>query len=219
MEGYDGILVPGGFGKRGIDGMLNAIRFARENHVPYFGICLGMQTMVIEFARQRLRAGLGGLDGIQSGHAAPRDLQTARTERHRRFGWHHAAGRLAVPFDRGQPGAKGLRDARYQRTPSASFRIQPRVRGTADRLRSADYRRNSRSDLRRDLRDTGSPLDVWAASSTRSSRASRWSRTRCSKRSWAPLMVTAGSDWRRWRVRKRPIRAGIDGVWKGCDPN
>jgi CTP synthase len=43
--------VPGGFGKRGIDGMLNAIRFARENKVPYFGICLGMQTMVIEFAR------------------------------------------------------------------------------------------------------------------------------------------------------------------------
>ncbi len=51
LEGYDGILVPGGFGKRGIDGMLNAIRYARENRVPYFGICLGMQTMVIEFAR------------------------------------------------------------------------------------------------------------------------------------------------------------------------
>jgi CTP synthase len=51
LEGYDGVLVPGGFGKRGIDGMLNAIRFARERKVPYFGICLGMQTMVIEFAR------------------------------------------------------------------------------------------------------------------------------------------------------------------------
>lgn len=51
FEGYDGILVPGGFGKRGIDGMLNSIRFARENKVPYFGICLGMQTLVIEYAR------------------------------------------------------------------------------------------------------------------------------------------------------------------------
>jgi CTP synthase len=51
LEGYDGILVPGGFGKRGIDGMLNAIRYARERKVPYFGICLGMQTMVIEYAR------------------------------------------------------------------------------------------------------------------------------------------------------------------------
>ena len=51
LEGYDGILVPGGFGKRGIEGMLNAIRYAREKNVPYFGICLGMQTACIEFAR------------------------------------------------------------------------------------------------------------------------------------------------------------------------
>ncbi len=51
LEGYDGILVPGGFGKRGISGMLNAIRYAREKKVPYFGICLGMQTACIEYAR------------------------------------------------------------------------------------------------------------------------------------------------------------------------
>jgi CTP synthase len=51
LSNYDGILVPGGFGKRGIEGMLHAIRFAREYKAPYFGICLGMQTMVIEFAR------------------------------------------------------------------------------------------------------------------------------------------------------------------------
>jgi CTP synthase len=51
LEGFDGILVPGGFGKRGIEGMLNAIRYARENKIPYFGICLGMQTACIEFAR------------------------------------------------------------------------------------------------------------------------------------------------------------------------
>jgi len=51
LSSYDGILVPGGFGKRGIEGMLNAIRYAREKNVPYFGICLGMQTACIEFAR------------------------------------------------------------------------------------------------------------------------------------------------------------------------
>src|SRR5947209_2269237 len=51
LEEYDGILVPGGFGKRGIEGMLQAIRYAREKKVPYFGICLGMQTACIEFAR------------------------------------------------------------------------------------------------------------------------------------------------------------------------
>jgi CTP synthase len=51
LEGFDGILVPGGFGKRGIEGMLNGIRYAREKKVPYFGICLGMQTACIEYAR------------------------------------------------------------------------------------------------------------------------------------------------------------------------
>lgn len=48
---YDAILVPGGFGKRGIDGMLRAVRFARTHKVPFFGICLGMECGVIEFAR------------------------------------------------------------------------------------------------------------------------------------------------------------------------
>ena len=51
LEEYDGILVPGGFGKRGIEGMLQAIRYAREKNVPFFGICLGMQTACIEYAR------------------------------------------------------------------------------------------------------------------------------------------------------------------------
>ncbi len=51
LEPHDAILVPGGFGKRGIDGMIRAIRYARENKVPYLGICLGMQCAVIEFAR------------------------------------------------------------------------------------------------------------------------------------------------------------------------
>ncbi len=51
LKKFDGILVPGGFGRRGVEGMLQAIRYAREEKVPYFGICLGMQTLVIEFAR------------------------------------------------------------------------------------------------------------------------------------------------------------------------
>lgn len=51
LGGCDGILVPGGFGDRGIAGKIDAIRFARERHVPFFGICLGLQCAVIEFAR------------------------------------------------------------------------------------------------------------------------------------------------------------------------
>ena len=51
LSGLDGILVPGGFGSRGIDGMILAAKHARENNIPYFGICLGMQIAVIEYAR------------------------------------------------------------------------------------------------------------------------------------------------------------------------
>ena len=51
LAGHDGILVPGGFGNRGIEGKIRAITYARENRIPYFGICLGMQLAVIEFAR------------------------------------------------------------------------------------------------------------------------------------------------------------------------
>ena len=51
LDGKHGLLVPGGFGVRGIDGMLEAVRYARENGVPFFGICLGLQIAIIEFAR------------------------------------------------------------------------------------------------------------------------------------------------------------------------
>jgi CTP synthase len=54
LEKADGIIVPGGFGSRGIEGKIYAARFARENKVPYLGLCLGMQVMVIEFARSVL---------------------------------------------------------------------------------------------------------------------------------------------------------------------
>ena len=54
LHEYDGILVPGGFGDRGIEGKICTARYAREHNVPYFGICLGMQTAVIEFARHVL---------------------------------------------------------------------------------------------------------------------------------------------------------------------
>ena len=62
----DGILVPGGFGSRGIEGMILSAQYAREHHIPYLGICLGMQIAVIEFARHVL-----GLADADSGEFAP----------------------------------------------------------------------------------------------------------------------------------------------------
>ncbi len=55
LSGYDALLIPGGFGERGIEGMIEAVRWAREHELPFFGICLGMQTALIEFARNVCR--------------------------------------------------------------------------------------------------------------------------------------------------------------------
>ena len=60
LEGCDGIVVPGGFGSRGIEGMVEAARYCRENNLPYLGICLGMQIAVMEFARH-----VCGMEGRQ----------------------------------------------------------------------------------------------------------------------------------------------------------
>ena len=66
LSRLDGILVPGGFGSRGIEGMILSAQYAREHHIPYLGICLGMQIAVIEFARHVL-----GLADADSGEFAP----------------------------------------------------------------------------------------------------------------------------------------------------
>ena len=78
LEGLDAILVPGGFGKRGIDGKIKAVRYARENKVPYLGICLGMQVAVIEYARHR--AGLAGADSTEFNRATPHPVIALVTE-------------------------------------------------------------------------------------------------------------------------------------------
>ncbi len=68
LEGMDAILVPGGFGKRGVEGKIKAIRYARENKVPYLGICLGMQLAVIEYARN--------IAGLEAAHSTEFDQTT-----------------------------------------------------------------------------------------------------------------------------------------------
>ncbi len=65
LSGCGGVIVPGGFGGRGVEGMISAIRWARENRVPFFGVCLGMQMAVVEFARHA-----AGLDGAHSSELA-----------------------------------------------------------------------------------------------------------------------------------------------------
>ncbi|MCH4084041.1 MAG: CTP synthase [Olsenella sp.] len=66
LEGYDGILVPGGFGQRGVEGKILAAQYAREHKIPYLGICLGLQVAVSEFARN-----VAGMPGANSAEFAP----------------------------------------------------------------------------------------------------------------------------------------------------
>lgn len=69
LKDVDGILIPGGFGERGKEGKIKAVKFARENKIPFFGICLGLQVSVIEFARNM--AGLSGADSTEFNECAP----------------------------------------------------------------------------------------------------------------------------------------------------
>ena len=72
LSAVQGIIVPGGFGGRGIEGMVLAVKYAREHHVPYFGICLGMQIAVIEFARNA--AGLAGANSHEFDEDSPHQV-------------------------------------------------------------------------------------------------------------------------------------------------
>ena len=78
LQGMDAILVPGGFGERGIEGKIQAVRYAREHGVPYLGICLGMQLAIIEFARYV--AGLDGAHSTEFNRATPHPVIALITE-------------------------------------------------------------------------------------------------------------------------------------------
>ncbi|HLT28020.1 MAG TPA: CTP synthase [Zeimonas sp.] len=86
LDGFDAILVPGGFGRRGVEGKIQAIRYARENAVPYLGICLGMQLAVIEFARHV--CGLTGANSTEFDPDTPHPVVGLITE------WHDREGRI-----------------------------------------------------------------------------------------------------------------------------
>ncbi|MFU0841155.1 MAG: CTP synthase [Burkholderia sp.] len=111
FEGVDAILVPGGFGKRGTEGMIKAIEYARENGVPFLGICLGMQLAIIEFARHV--CGLGGANSTELDPDTPHPVVGLITEWKDRtgtvqkrdessdLGGTMRLGRQEVPVDKG----------------------------------------------------------------------------------------------------------------------
>jgi CTP synthase len=86
LKGADAILVPGGFGERGVEGKIAAVRYARENDIPYLGICLGMQVAVIEFARHV--AGLAGAHSTEFNKGAEHPVIALIAEWQRADGGH-----------------------------------------------------------------------------------------------------------------------------------
>ena len=131
LEDYDGILVPGGFGKRGIDGMLNAIRYARESKVPYFGICLGMQTLVIEYARN-----VCGLEDANSTEFNPGTPHRVIYKLRELKGVDELGGTMRLgswPCQLAEDSFahRAYGAARDQRAPSPSLRVQSRIRRPA----------------------------------------------------------------------------------------
>jgi CTP synthase len=78
LEGVDAILVPGGFGDRGVEGKITAVRYARENNIPFLGICLGMHVALVEYARNV--CGLTGADSTEMNPATPHPIVALITE-------------------------------------------------------------------------------------------------------------------------------------------
>lgn len=119
LKKLDGILVPGGFGKRGTEGKIEAIRFARENKVPYLGICLGMQLAVIEFARHC--AGLTKANSTEFDSLCPEPVVALITE------WQGADGRVETRSETSDLG--GTMRLGSQRVPIQKGTLASRIYG------------------------------------------------------------------------------------------
>ena len=191
--------MPGGFGKRGIEGMLKAIRYARENKIPYFGICLGMQTACIEFARNV--CGLAEANSSEFDPATPhRVIYKLRELR----GVEELGGtmRLGAWPCKIEPGTLAYK---IYGQAEISERHRHRYEFNREYEEHSDRRRACASPDRRPT----APTSRWSncpiirissdASSIPNSNRSRSSRTRCSRHLWAPLTNT-GSKRRSARV-------------------
>ena len=121
LAGFDAILVPGGFGRRGVEGKIRAIRFAREHGIPYLGICLGMQLAVIEFARHV--CGLAGANSTEFDQDSPHPVVALITE------WLDREGRLERRDDASDLG--GTMRLGAQRCPVEAGTIAQSVYGEA----------------------------------------------------------------------------------------
>ena len=127
LKGLGGILVPGGFGERGIEGKILAAQYARENKIPYLGLCLGMQIATIEFARNVLKLAKAHSTEFDPNTPHPVIAMLDEQKRVTKKGGTMRLGAQACQLVVGTQGGAALRRVRHQRTPSSSLRIQQRL--------------------------------------------------------------------------------------------
>ena len=210
LSGVDGVLIPGGFGVRGIEGKVGAIRYARERGIPALGLCLGLQCMVIETARRPGRAGGCELHRVRPGDPAPGDLHDGRPGRRRRrragHGRHDAAGGLPGEARARLDRRRGVRADRGLRPAPAPVRGEQRLPDPAagrpgwscpGRPRTAGWSSTS-SCPGSCTRSSSAPRR------TRSSPPGRPGRSRCSGRSSPPRWTTRRPSGCRSRSASRP---------------
>jgi CTP synthase len=158
LRNVDGLLVPGGFGVRGVEGMVEAIRGARETGLPFFGICLGMQTAIIEFARNVCGPRRQSFVGVRPGVRQPGDLAHGIAAARDRHGRHDAAWRLPLPAHSRLTCRRDLRPARSERTTSPSLRSLEHVSRSVRAERHAAERPFARRSAGRDHRVAGTSV-------------------------------------------------------------
>ena len=163
LRTMDAILVPGGFGKRGVEGKIAAIRYARENGIPYLGICLGMQLAVIEYARHK--AGLAHANSTEFDPGTPhpvvalitewqnRDGSVERRTEGLRPGRHDAPRRAALRRGAGLARAPHLRHDDGLRAAPPSLRSQQPLPAAARGRGPLRRRAGPERDRRRPVRD------------------------------------------------------------------
>ena len=157
LKGMDGILVPGGFGKRGVEGKIQAIRFAREQRIPDLGICLGMQLAVIEFARNV--AGLAGAHSTEFDPATANPVVALIEE------WQDRTGRVEMRSESSDLGGTmrlGSQDADIE-----DGTLALRIYGSARIAERHRHRYEVNNRHLPNLQDAGLRVSAWSAGAER----------------------------------------------------
>ena len=157
LKGMDGILVPGGFGKRGVEGKIQAIRFAREQRIPYLGICQGMQLAVIEFARNV--AGLAGAHSTEFDPATANPVVALIEE------WQDRTGRVEMRSESSDLGGTmrlGSQDADIE-----DGTLALRIYGSARIAERHRHRYEVNNRHLPNLQDAGLRVSAWSAGAER----------------------------------------------------